>query len=159
MPFCDNCGQSIAENQKFCPNCGARNEAAFQGPATQVPPPPPSEKSEADLPPPPPPGHKSEVAAPKKLIDLEIDQQDIDQAKKTAKRGLTAAFGFAKRGLSKGAELAGKGIEAARDTIEERSASSQGEPAAQGEQRFCPNCGEAVSGSGKFCNHCGQKLE
>lgn len=99
------------------------------------------------------------MPAPKKLIDLEIDQEDIDQAKKTAKRGFSAAFGFAKRGLSKGAELAGKGIEAARDTIEERSPSSKDESTAQGEQRFCPNCGEAVSGSGKFCNHCGQKLE
>ncbi|HUV35192.1 MAG TPA: zinc-ribbon domain-containing protein [Candidatus Desulfaltia sp.] len=161
MPFCDSCGQQIEEKQKFCPNCGARNEAAFQGQATQAPPPPPpSEKSEADLPPPPPPEHKSEVPVPKKVIDIEVDQQDIDQAKEKAKRGLSAAFGFAKRGLSKGAEIAGKGIEAARETIDERrSASSQDAPKSQGEQRFCPNCGEAVPGSGKFCNHCGHKLE
>ncbi|MFH2109736.1 MAG: zinc ribbon domain-containing protein [Candidatus Bathyarchaeota archaeon] len=153
MPFCDNCGQQIEEKQKFCPHCGAKNEAAFQGQATQVPP--------------PPPGQKSEVSAPKKVIDIEVDEQDIDQAKEKAKRGLSAAFGFAKRGLSKGAEIAGKGIEvagkgieAARETIDERrSASSQDAPKNQGEQRFCPHCGEAVPGSAKFCNHCGHKLE
>jgi RNA polymerase subunit RPABC4/transcription elongation factor Spt4 len=169
MPFCDNCGQQIDEKQKFCPNCGARNETAFQGQATQTPPPPPppSKKSGADLPPPPPPGSKSEVSAPKKVIAIEVDEHDIDQAKAKAKRGLSAAFGFAKKGLSfgaelagKGAEIAGKGIEAARETIDERmSSSSEDAPEGQGEQKLCPNCGEAVTGSGKFCNHCGQKLE
>ena len=146
MPFCDNCGQQIDEKQKFCPHCGARNESAFQDQATQAPPPPLEQKSEA--------------SAPKKVIDFEVNEQDIDQAKAKAKRGLSAAFGFAKRGLSKGAEIAGKGIEAARETIDERrSASSQEAPKSSGEQRFCPNCGEAVPGSGKFCNHCGHKLE
>lgn len=161
MPFCDKCGQQIEEKQKFCPKCGARNEAAFQGQTTTAPPPPPpSEKSETDLPPPPPPKQKNEASAPKKIIDLEIDEQDIDQAKEKAKRGLSAAFGFAKKGLSKGAEIAGKGIDAARETIDERrSASSQEAPKASDDQRFCSNCGEAVLGTGKFCNHCGHKLE
>lgn len=161
MPFCDNCGQQIDEKQKFCPHCGARNEAAFQGQATQAPPPPPppSEKGGDDLPPPPPPGHKSEVSAPKKVIDFEIDEQDIDQAREKAKRGLSAAFGFAKKGLSKGAEVAGKGIDVARETIDERkNASSQDDSKDQGE-KLCPSCGQAVTGSGKFCNHCGYKLE
>jgi len=146
MPFCDNCGKQIDEKQKFCPHCGARNEAALQDQVTQAPP--------------PPPGQKSKEPAPKKIIDIEVDEQDIDQAKEKARRGLSAAFGFAKRGLSKGAEIAGKGIEAARETIDERrSASPQDAPKGQGGQRFCPNCGEAVPGSGKFCNHCGHKLE
>lgn len=105
MPFCDNCGQQIDEKQKFCPHCGARNEVAFQSQATQASP--------------PPPGQKIEVSAPKKVIDIEVDQQDIDQAKEKAKHGLSAAFGFAKRGLSKGAEIAGKGIEAARCLVAE----------------------------------------
>jgi membrane protease subunit (stomatin/prohibitin family) len=150
MPYCDNCGQQIDEKQKFCPNCGARNEAAFKAQGASTPPPPP-----------PPPGHTSNVPPPKKLIDLEIDQKDVDEGVEKAKRGLSAAFSFAKKGLSKGAEIAGKGIDAARETIDERrSQQAQQPPAPPAEdQKACPNCGEAVTGSGKFCNHCGQKLE
>jgi len=149
MPFCENCGQQIAENQKFCPNCGARNELAFKAQGTTSPPPPPPGHT-SNVPPPPP---------PKKLIDLEIDQQDIDKGVEKARRGLGAAFSFAKKGLSRGAEIAGKGIEAAKDTIEERrAAQTGGQPPAEG-GRVCPSCGQPVTGSGKFCNHCGQKLE
>jgi membrane protease subunit (stomatin/prohibitin family) len=77
---------------------------------------------------------------------------------------LGAAFSFAKKGLSKGAEIAGKGIDAAKETIDERRAAQAAaqppatQPPAEG-QRVCPSCGEPVTGSGKFCNHCGQKLE
>ena len=155
MPFCENCGQQISENQKFCPNCGARNEPAFkdQGSATPPPPPPPGQNGEA---PPPPP--------PKKLIDLEIDQEDVDRGVEKARRGLGAAFSFAKRGLSKGVEIAGKGIDAAKETIDERrAAQTAAQPPAPVQpvegQRVCPNCGQPVTGSGKFCNHCGQRLE
>jgi membrane protease subunit (stomatin/prohibitin family) len=163
MPYCDNCGQQIDEKQKFCPNCGARNEAAFkaQGASMPPPPPPPAKEVKANLPPPPPHGHKSNVPPPKKLIDLEIDQKDVDEGVEKAKRGLSAAFGFAKKGLSKGAEMAGKGIDAARETIDERRSQQAQQPSApptEG-QKVCPNCGEAVTGSGKFCNHCGQRLE
>jgi RNA polymerase subunit RPABC4/transcription elongation factor Spt4 len=147
MPYCDNCGQQIDEKQKFCPNCGARNEAAFKAQGASTPPPPP-----------PPPGQKSAVPPPKKLIDLEIDQKDVDEGVEKAKRGLSAAFSFAKKGLSKGAEIAGKGIDAARETIDEKRSQQPPAPPAEG-QRLCPNCGEAVTGSGKFCNHCGHKLE
>lgn len=42
MPFCSNCGATVAENSKFCPNCGTGvvTSAAAVTPLPQTPPPP-----------------------------------------------------------------------------------------------------------------------
>ncbi len=103
------------------------------------------------------------------LERLDIDQEDIEEVTEKAKKGLGMLGRLARRGLEKGAELASQGIEAAKDTIEERRASSEAQPAPAyapapvpapaGGNKFCPNCGQSASGLGKFCNHCGQKLE
>jgi membrane protease subunit (stomatin/prohibitin family) len=101
------------------------------------------------------------------LERLDIDQEDIDEVAEKAKKGLGMLGRLARKGLERGAELASQGIEVAKDTIEERRASSEAQPAPAytpvpapaGGNKFCPNCGQSVSGPGKFCNHCGQKLE
>ena len=92
-----------------------------------------------------------------------IDKEDFEDITNKARKGLGAAWKFARKGISRGAELANQGIEAAKDTIEERK--SQGsEP--EKEQatdprvhsiKYCPNCGQPVS-LGKYCNHCGHRL-
>ena len=178
MVFCSNCGADIEHDQKFCPECGTKNEKAFEPsvsspppppaePETQVdnsmPPPPPPPKS---IPPPPPAGSHSDIPPPKEgvLGRLDIDQEDIDEVAEKAKKGLGMLGRLAKQGLERGAKLANQGIEAAKDTIEERrGAGQQAQPVAPDAPanggKFCPNCGNTVSGPGKFCNSCGHKLE
>ena len=36
MVFCSNCGTELDENQKFCPECGTRNEDAFKEAAPET---------------------------------------------------------------------------------------------------------------------------
>ena len=180
MVFCSNCGADIDENQKFCPECGTKNEKAF-APSTTSPPPPPAEPEtpvDSSMPPPPPPpqnipppppaGSQSDIPPPKEgvLGRLDIDQEDIDEVAEKAKKGLGMLGRFARQSLKKGAELANQGIEAAKDTIEERRGAGQpaqpyqpAPPAPATGSTFCPNCGQGVTGPGKFCNHCGHKLE
>jgi ribosomal protein L32 len=184
MTFCSNCGADVEENQKFCPECGTRREKAEQTSVSLPPPPPPPGAAEVkttmptplppqnnDIPPPPPAGSQSNIPGPKQGIlgRVDIDQEDIDEVAKKAKKGLGAAWRLARKGISKGAELAGQGIEAAKDTIEERRAQQNADQPQQPYQapppqpnsqsiRFCPNCGQPAS-PGKFCNHCGHKLE
>lgn len=145
MPFCSNCGADVEENQRFCPECGTRLSTESVSPA------PPTTTSEATDVPPPKQGILSRV---------DIDQEDIDEVAEKAKKGLGAAWRIARRGISKGAELAEQGIEAAKDTIEDRraqQAANQAQQPASESVRFCPNCGQPVA-TGKFCNHCGHKL-
>lgn len=172
MPFCNNCGADVEEDQKFCPECGARlkTEAVSPPPpppqpdkddTTSVPPPPPQYNN---VPPPPPAGSQSNIPPPKQGIlgRVDIDQEDIDEVAEKAKKGLGAAWRLARKGINKGAELASQGIEAAKDTIEERREKQQAgqapPPAGSQSTKFCPNCGQPVA-PGKFCNHCGHKLE
>lgn len=95
---------------------------------------------------------------------MDIDKEDIDEVAEKAKKGLGRLGRLAKKGLQRGAELANQGIEVAKDTIEERRATSEANAThathapAEG-SKFCTNCGQSVSGPGKFCNHCGHKLE
>jgi zinc-ribbon domain len=50
MPFCDQCGERISEQARFCPNCGARRWSP-EGAAPEEPPPP--EAAAPKAPPPP----------------------------------------------------------------------------------------------------------
>lgn len=76
----------------------------------------------------------------------------------TAKKGLGVAVRLARRGIEQGAKPAGEGIDAAKETIEERRQEKQeAEPETQ-DQRLCPQCGKPVTGAGKFCSHCGHEL-
>ena len=170
MTFCSNCGADVEDNQKFCPECGTR----LQAEQTSVSPPrspPPGEDVKTTPPPPPPAGSQSDIPPPRQGIlgRVDIDQEDIDEVAEKAKKGLGAAWRLARKGLSKGAELASQGIEVAKDTIEERREQQQADQAPQPYQappsapapegtRFCPNCGQPAP-PGKFCNNCGQKLE
>ena len=189
MTFCSNCGADIEENQKFCPNCGARVDRAEQSSVSPPPPPllsgaeesehtvtpPPPPQQYNNIPPPPPAGSQSNIPPPKKGIlgRVDIDQEDIDEVADKAKKGLGAAWSLARKGISKGAELAGQGIDAAKETIDERRAQQNGQSQYQPQQpyhappssassgegtKFCPNCGQPVA-PGKFCNHCGHRLE
>jgi len=138
MPFCTNCGSEIEDHQKFCPSCGA-----------------PTEKMPASS--------GGETPTPRKGILGDVDREDIEKevekGVETAKKGLGAAFRLARRGIKQGAELAGKGIDVAKETIEERRQEGQeAEPETQ-DQRLCPQCGQPVPDTGKFCSHCGHKLE
>ena len=179
MTFCSNCGADVEDNQKFCPECGTR----LQTEPTSVSPPPPPPFGEDtktmpppppqynNVPPPPPAGSQSDIPPPRQGIlgRVDIDQEDIDEVAEKAKKGLGAAWRLARRGISKGAELASQGIEVAKDTIEERREKQNAvqaqqpyeapppEPAPEG-TRFCLNCGQPAS-PGKFCNNCGHKLE
>ena len=168
MVLCSNCGADIDEKQKFCPECGTKNEKEL-APSVSSPPPQPEEPEtpvDNSMPPPPPPppsDSQSDIPPPKEgvLGRLDIDKEDIDEVAEKAKKGLGRLGRLARRGLKKGAELANQGIEAAKDTIEERrAASEQPQPVAPvNGGKFCPNCGNAISGPGKFCNSCGHKLE
>jgi ribosomal protein L32 len=184
MTFCSNCGANIEENQKFCPNCGTRVERAEQSSVSPPPPPPPGAEASTNMatppppppkynnaPPPPPAGSQSNIPPPKKGIlgRVDIDQEDIDEVAEKAKKGLGAAWSLARKGISKGAELAGQGIDVAKETIDDRRAPQNGgqpqqpyqAPPSEGANqsvRFCPNCGQPAS-PGKFCNHCGHRLE
>ena len=126
-------------------------------------PPPPPQYNNVPLP--PPAGSQSDIPPPRQGIlgRVDIDQEDIDEVAEKAKKGLGAAWRLARKGLSKGAELASQGIEVAKDTIEERREQQQANqappsaPAPEG-TRFCPSCGQPAP-PGKFCNNCGHKLE
>ncbi len=176
MTFCSNCGADVEDDQKFCPECGTRLQTESASPpppppqpgeetTTNVPPPPPQYNN---VPPPPPAGSQSNIPPPKQGIlgRVDIDQEDIEEVAEKAKKGLGAAWRLARKGISKGAELASQGIEVAKDTIEERREKQnsaqpyQAPPAAPDSQgtKFCPNCGQPAA-PGKFCNHCGHKLE
>ena len=164
MTFCSNCGADVEDNQKFCPECGTRLQAE-QTSVSPPPPPPPGEDAKTTPPPPPPAGSQIDIPPPKQGIlgRVDIDQEDIDEVAEKAKKGLGAAWRLARKGLSKGAELASQGIEVAKDTIEERREQQQANqappsaPAPEG-TRFCPSCGQPAP-PGKFCNNCGHKLE
>lgn len=178
MAFCSSCGGKIEENQKFCPNCGARKEAsAIAAPAQAVrstppPPPPPSPRGQLGLPkpPPPPPESSSDIPPPKDTIIGNIDREDledsIEKGVEISKKGLGLAFNLAKKGFSRGVELAEKGIEVAKETIDDQMDKRENDqhavqaPSMQPAQgsKFCPSCGQSVQGPGKFCNHCGYKL-
>jgi len=177
MTFCSNCGADVEDDQKFCPECGMRLKTE-QTSVSPPPPPPPGEdvittppQQYNNVPPPPPAGSQSDIPPPKQGIlgRVDIDQEDIDEVAEKAKKGLGAAWRLARKGLSKGAELASQGIEVAKDTIEERREKQQTNQAPQPYQapqtapdtegtRFCPNCGQPAP-PGKFCNNCGHKLE
>ena len=179
MTFCSNCGADVEDDQKFCPECGMRLKAE-QTSVSPPPPPPSGEDAKTtpppppqynNVPPPPPAGSQSDIPPPRQGIlgRVDIDQEDIDEVAEKAKKGLGAAWRLARRGISKGAELASQGIEVAKDTIEERREKQQADQAPQTYQvpppapapegtRFCPNCGQPAP-PGKFCNNCGHKLE
>jgi len=76
-----------------------------------------------------------------------------------AKKGLGAAFRLARKGIKQETELASKGIDAAKETIEERRQDRrEAEPETEN-QGFCPQCGQPVTGTEKFCSNCGHPLE
>ena len=95
-------------------------------------------------------------------VSLPFEKDDIDQVTEKAKKRLGRLGRFAKKGLERGAELASQGIEAAKETIDERRGTSDNYETTSGQEgeiKFCPYCAKAVEGSGKFCNHCGENLE
>lgn len=158
MPLCKNCQHELGE-EKYCPICGARNDNFVKAkPSTAQPPPPP---------PPPSPTDATGKTPPRKIIDIEVDEDDITEGVETAKRGIGSAIGLAKKGVSKGvelaskgAQLAGKGVDTAREAISERQAPPTRKAKRPSlKKSFCPNCGEAITGTSKFCSNCGQKLE
>lgn len=176
MTFCSNCGADIEDYHKFCPRCGtkivkdtqtipdspsltAQNLKSKDSVAASTP-----DKPEIDkIPPSTPLEADYSASTEEKGVLGRIDKEDFEDITNKARKGLGAAWKFARKGISRGAELANQGIEAAKDTIEERK--SQGsepekeqatDPRVHG-IKYCPNCGQPVS-LGKYCNHCGHRL-
>lgn len=154
MIFCSNCGTELDENQKFCPECGTRNEVAFEEAApersklaeeveSEVKTEAPEQVSE---------GKKD---SEKSILKIDIKEQDVKRAKEKARKGFGSALRIARKGIDRGIEVAEKGIDSAKGTIEERKARKKGPEGAI----FCPNCGQKVPADSKFCTSCGEKLE
>ncbi len=135
MPFCNNCGAEIKEEQKFCMECGINLESG------QIPEPEQEDK-------------KSVVQ-----IDKEELEKTMEKSVDSARKGLGAAWRLAQKGVKKGAEMTSKGIEAARDTIEERRSKEETTKPEDAPKQLCPSCSEEINKGTKFCNHCGAKLE
>lgn len=155
MVFCTNCGAELEEYDKFCPECG-NNVELNKHPSTTT-----KHIKEDD---PDNVSKYSPLPPPKKgvLDRLDIEKDDIDQVTEKGKKTLGRLGRFAKKRLERGAELASQGIEAAKETIDERRGTSDNHETTSGQEgeiKFCPYCAKAMEGSGKFCNHCGEKLE
>jgi RNA polymerase subunit RPABC4/transcription elongation factor Spt4 len=178
MMYCPNCGSEIEEYHKFCPNCGAKIVTEEQvSEASQPAPPPrdaeptpdtvatPSQPPPAidSLPEPPPRVGTESTPLPLKKGPLgKIGREDIDEVTGKAKKGLGSAWKSVRKGISKGAQIAGQGIESAKDTFEERRTHQRdknGDIRESSGAKFCPNCGHAVSVVDKFCKNCGHRLE
>jgi len=177
MTFCSNCGADIEDYHKFCPRCGTKIvkyvQTITESPISQV---PDSQATDSVVAPTPnkpeidkmssatPPETDYSASSEEKGVFGRIDKEDFEEVTNKAKKGLGAAWKFARKGISRGAELANQGIESAKDTIEERRTQSSEPEKVQATEpkphglKFCPNCGQPVS-SGKYCNNCGHRLE
>lgn len=155
MVFCSNCGTELGKDQKFCPNCGNRNESIIQE----------TTSDEALY------LKEQETESAVKPTPLKVSRQDerenkVERARDKAKKGFGAALSLARKGIKKGRDAAEKGIETAKETIEERKmrqeAYTEKKENFSGDHKnikFCPECGKSVTVGNKFCNHCGAKLE
>jgi ribosomal protein L32 len=177
MTFCSNCGADIEDYHKFCPRCGAKIVKDVQtipeSPSSHV---PDSKSKDSVVAPAPikpeidkisssaPPETDYSASSEEKGVFRRIDKEDFEDVTNKAKKGLGAAWKFARKGISRGAELANQGIEVAKDTIEERRTQSSEPEKVQAKEpkphglKYCPNCGQPIS-SGKYCNHCGHRLQ
>ena len=133
MPFCNNCGAEVNEEQKFCMECGVNLL-------------------------------ETETETDEKKAVVQIDREElgktVEKGVDSARKGLGAAWRIARKGVQKGAQVTTKGIEAAKETLEERRAKQKEKtPEEVPSPSVCPSCGENVAEASKFCNHCGSKLE
>lgn len=168
MTFCSNCGADIEDYHKFCPKCGTKIvkdvQTITESPISQVPDSQATDSVVAPTPSSTPPETDYSASSEEKGVFGRIDKEDFEEVTNKAKKGLGAAWKFARKGISRGAELANQGIESAKDTIEERRTQSPEPEKVQETElkphglKYCPNCGQPVS-SGKYCNHCGHRLQ